>query len=206
MAKTDRRVEKTKQNIKAAFFELLKRKSEDKITVQEICDLANCSRNTFYMHFLYKENLYETIMDECIASILEGFKPLGRIDSPQDFYLIDEYAAHFMQGIIQNEDVLKIVIQADTNHLFDRKLAEHLFLTLQKSTADAGYNNAGSAQYRLICRYTAFGFVEFSFYWLKHQELSIEEVKSVLHDILESSMISGLKYGHDNRQRRIDGR
>ncbi len=196
MRRTDRRAEKTRASIKEAFFELLKNKPEDSISVKEICDLANCSRNTFYVHFLYKENLYKTILDECIASILHGFKPLGKIASRDDLYLIDEYVNSFMNGIIENEEVLRIIIGSDTNHVFNRRLSERIFDTLQQSTRDAGYNNADSAQYTLMCRYTAFGFVEFSFYWLEHKRIDVSEVKSVLHDILESAMINGLKYGH----------
>jgi len=196
MAKVDRRVEKTKNNIKSAYFELLKTKPADKITVQEICDLANCSRNTFYMHYLYKENLYESTLNECVDSVLDSFKPHGKIRSQKDLYLVDEYVSQFLNGIEKNEDTLKVIIHSDTRYQFSRKLSEAIFETLQQSTKTAGYNNAESFQYKLMCRYTAFGFVEFSFYWLEHKELELSELKSVLHDIIESAMINGYKYGH----------
>lgn len=196
MSKPDRRVEKTKLNIRTAFFELMKKKPVDKITVQEICDLANCSRNTFYMHFLYKENLYESILNECVLSILDGFKPLGKIHSPEELYLVDNYVDQFLNGIANNAEVLRIIIRSDPGHVFSRKLGNAIADTLQQSTKAAGYNNADSIEYRLMCRYTAFGFVEYSFYWLENPEIDLETLKELLHDIIESAMINGYKYGH----------
>ncbi len=51
----DKRIEKTKRAIKNAFMELRAKKSLEKITVKELCDLAYINKSTFYSHY---EDMY----------------------------------------------------------------------------------------------------------------------------------------------------
>ena len=48
---TDRRVLRTKKNIRQAFLHLLSEKSLSQITVKELSDLADINRKTFYMYY-----------------------------------------------------------------------------------------------------------------------------------------------------------
>lgn len=69
MPKTDLRVVKTQRIIQNAFFELLSEKELSKITIAEICRIAQVNRKTFYRH-------YESIGDlinEFENTILGGF-------------------------------------------------------------------------------------------------------------------------------------
>lgn len=52
----DRRVKRTKHNIYSAFFQLLKTKSMDEISITELSALADIDRRTFYKH-------YDTVID-----------------------------------------------------------------------------------------------------------------------------------------------
>ena len=47
----DRRVRKTKTAIKNAFIQLLEEKDLEKITIQNITQLADVNRGTFYLHY-----------------------------------------------------------------------------------------------------------------------------------------------------------
>ena len=55
----DRRQRKSEQAIFRAFTELLKKESYPRITVQQIIDLADVGRTTFYAHFETKDALLE---------------------------------------------------------------------------------------------------------------------------------------------------
>ncbi|EHI75234.1 TetR family transcriptional regulator [Streptococcus criceti] len=49
--KKDLRFEKTEKNLQEAFLHLLQAKDLTKISVKEICQLAQVSRNAFYQHY-----------------------------------------------------------------------------------------------------------------------------------------------------------
>ena len=48
---TDRRVNRTKRQIKKALINLLSKKALSRITVSEITELADIGRGTFYTHY-----------------------------------------------------------------------------------------------------------------------------------------------------------
>lgn len=61
--------EKTGRTIEVAFLTLLCDKPIEKITVREIADEAQISRNTFYTHFTSVYDLHEQVMVGVITSI-----------------------------------------------------------------------------------------------------------------------------------------
>jgi AcrR family transcriptional regulator len=68
----DRRILKTQEAIKKAFFELMAEKDFKDITVHLISERANVNRGTFYLHYLDKFDL----LDKCIE---EQFDELLRV-------------------------------------------------------------------------------------------------------------------------------
>ena len=60
----DRRVKKSRAAIYQAFITLLNQKSYECLTVQEIIDLADVGRSTFYAHFETKEALLEEMCQD----------------------------------------------------------------------------------------------------------------------------------------------
>ena len=67
--KTDARVRYTKMRIREAFFQSLRQKPLNRITVREICDLAEINRATFYTHYSDPYDLMEHLEEECIREI-----------------------------------------------------------------------------------------------------------------------------------------
>lgn len=55
--KTDRRIQRTRQSLRAALLELIKQKGYDAISIEEITERANVGRATFYLHYKDKEDL-----------------------------------------------------------------------------------------------------------------------------------------------------
>lgn len=62
--KQDLRVVKTKTLIKNSFLELIEEKGYSKVSVTDIVDKAMINRNTFYLHYLDKEDLINEMITE----------------------------------------------------------------------------------------------------------------------------------------------
>lgn len=64
----DRRTRYTKQQIHQAFFELLRQKGFARTTVTGICNKAQISRGTFYLHYVDKYQLLDEVIDEALVA------------------------------------------------------------------------------------------------------------------------------------------
>lgn len=78
----DLRIQKTKNNIFNAYIELREKKPIEKITVKELTDNAQISKQTFYLHYKDIYDLTEQIEQEFIQDILKDISyPENILDS-----------------------------------------------------------------------------------------------------------------------------
>ena len=68
---TDRRTKYTKSVIRQALFDLLKEKPLNKITVTDICKMADINRSTFYSYYEDVYALLTQIKNELIENIVQ---------------------------------------------------------------------------------------------------------------------------------------
>ncbi|WP_278557464.1 TetR/AcrR family transcriptional regulator [Limosilactobacillus vaginalis] len=68
----DKRVEKTKNEIRKALFQLLETKGLNSITVTELCRIANINRRTFYIHYGNVEDVMDEYQDELYLIITKA--------------------------------------------------------------------------------------------------------------------------------------
>lgn len=69
--KQDRRSQRTIRLINAAMMELLSEKHYEAITVQDILDQADVGRSTFYTHYFDKEDVFESVASQMLASFTQ---------------------------------------------------------------------------------------------------------------------------------------
>ena len=79
MAKRDRRIQRTREQLQKAMFELISERHYDAITVQDLVDRANVGRTTFYLHFDHKDDLFLS----CHDAIINDFQLFQSLD-PDD--------------------------------------------------------------------------------------------------------------------------
>jgi AcrR family transcriptional regulator len=70
-SRPDRRIFRTQNRLKEALLQLMGRRNYDEITVDEIVDLAEIGRSTFYSHFSSKEDLLFAGFDRWVLSLGE---------------------------------------------------------------------------------------------------------------------------------------
>ena len=73
--KQDRRVERTKRDLKESLFILMEEKGNiNSITVSDIAEKANYNRATFYGHYSDKESILNEITIEAIIGFIEAIR------------------------------------------------------------------------------------------------------------------------------------
>lgn len=82
----DRRTRYTKDAIHRAFFELLREKGFDRVTVTDLCKRSDINRGTFYLHYEDKYALLDEVIDEALDAgpILDGTQPASMCQRPPE--------------------------------------------------------------------------------------------------------------------------
>ena len=122
--KTDRRIQRTRQALRTALFELLKKKGYDTISIEEITQHANVGRATFYLHYKDKEDL---LLEQFSEMINEKIQLISEI--PFSDWLPDQKKAKSRSKQNQTLAPLQIVFQ----HIFDH--AEFYYLLLKSENS-----------------------------------------------------------------------
>ena len=145
----DRRIKKTKNNIKKTLIELLKEKSINHISVTELTELADISRKTFYLHYnsIYEakediDNDLITKLNEILSSVVKDAHKFNSHDLYAFFKQVDlvtrghdELIAYFMSNTAHSTLYIKVkqilkntflewVNQTATNSVSNDYLAE----------------------------------------------------------------------------------
>ena len=101
--KVDRRVRKTKAQLRAGLARLMQKKSIKEITVKELVDEVDINRSTFYLHYsdIYQmlESIETELMDE-IAQVIEEH-PLDLVQNGSSYPMIE----HIFTILDNNKDI-----------------------------------------------------------------------------------------------------
>ncbi|MBR2716681.1 MAG: TetR/AcrR family transcriptional regulator [Oscillospiraceae bacterium] len=80
MKKTDARVRYTRRVLKESFLTLLRDKPVNRITVKEVCELAELNRATFYAHYGDCFALMESIEQELLEAFGQSLRLIDSFD------------------------------------------------------------------------------------------------------------------------------
>ena len=82
--KTDRRIRKTKAQLRAGLAKLMQEKSIKEITVKELVEEVDINRSTFYLHYTDIFNMLSTIEEELLEEIRQTIQnhPVSPLTNP----------------------------------------------------------------------------------------------------------------------------
>ena len=120
MSKVDRRVQRTRELLKKSLIELIRERSYDAITIQDIVDRANVGRTTSYLHYNSKDELFVGCHEAIVREFHIGLPhPLSREEllSPEapaglkSAYSHLEEARLMLYSVFQSRDSLLLLRQ-----------------------------------------------------------------------------------------------
>ncbi|MWV55403.1 MULTISPECIES: TetR/AcrR family transcriptional regulator [Streptococcus] len=181
--KQDLRFQKTELALQKAFLDLLQTKDIAKISVKEICTVAQVSRNAFYQHYETKEHLYDSMLKEILLSIEEACKPLAK-----DLASISTAERRlFLDNILRAvEDHRFVIYQLLTSEpaAFSAAFQEMLL-----SANLQGSKEVIAPPHNSYIHVFSGGVSAFVSYWLLETSFSLEEAQERLFAILGQMML-----------------
>ena len=139
--KEDRRVRYTKQIIKESFLNLLKKNSFTKITVTELCRLAEINRGTFYLHYYDMDDVLDDVLNDMLSDTSGVVDHVfsGECQNPNCSYpFCDKIHSNDMFRPLLLDDTISAKIidkMADHKENFITWLMSHSILTFEEAEA-----------------------------------------------------------------------
>lgn len=156
--KTDGRVRYTKMVIKDSLLRLLAEKPIQKITVTEICELAEINRATFYTHYRDVFDLLEQVEDDLFAEL--SATVISEESDP------DRMTREILRIIERNIDLCRILFSENGDKMFLRRIIDSA-----RETSIAGwhrqYPQATPHQLDLLYTFIASGSVAMIEQWVR---------------------------------------
>ena len=118
----DRRVKYTKQIIKETLLQLLEEKDINKITVSEICKIADINRATFYRYYIDVYDLLEKIEDDFTKKIKKSSSEIL-----EENYDIQTYTKTILKICYEDKKLMKILFNTNNNIYFLNEVLEDTY-------------------------------------------------------------------------------
>ena len=118
--KMDRRVRKTRAQLRAGLARLMQQKNIKEITVKELVDEIDINRSTFYLHYTDIYQMLQSIEDELMEDILEAIK-----EHPLDPGMKEEgysFAIQLFRILAANKDICAALMGPNGDMAFVEKI------------------------------------------------------------------------------------
>ncbi len=179
---TDLRILKTQERLQNALLELLETRELKEITVKEICEKAGISRNAFYQHYGYKEDLYDQMVARATEGIRDALMPIVQDASAVREETIVSYAEHIVKGISEVRELIYVMLKGDDGK-FLRQLTDLIF-GQNLTNALSFFDMKDSEELRLYYEFQSAGMAAFIIKWILDEGLSEEKAAELLAGIL----------------------
>lgn len=188
--KVDRRVKYTKQALKDSLIDALGVKPIEKVTVKELCEMADVNRGTFYSHYSDQYDLYDELIYDLIDRALKVTGPL--MEPNQRIHDQLKAAVDVFKFVRANADLIRILLENFNIFGSDRyddmfnKMVHKVYLDdIKRQVPDERYVD-------MVYQFVIAANVTMIKYWLNTGMKESEEEMAVLAMKLTIKGISGL--------------
>ncbi len=144
----DARIIKSKKKIFDAFVELRRKKELRKITVKELCRIAQINKSTFYAHYEDVFDLSDNVENALVAEALSKINNLDNIISDSC-----EFTRQIFKVLSMQDEKLRIVFSGTQQPNFVDKLSK----LLKEIIFNKYPEFEGDQRFSVLLDYTIFG-------------------------------------------------
>jgi AcrR family transcriptional regulator len=131
--KKDLRVVKTKNNLQETLVQLLTEKSLDKISISELCKVANINRGTFYLHYKDIPGLFDELFDEVTEDLKKAYYEPFLLTANRIHKLTPNMVRIF-HHVLKYPTFYKVVFDRKTPMMYFYRLYEVIYDYIQETS------------------------------------------------------------------------
>lgn len=193
----DRRVRKSKRAIKQAFIQLLKENNHDRITIQQISDLADVNRGTFYLNYEDKYALLDEMENEQIEKI-KGFVDIRKMDlsTKTSDRFIEDFANKIIKNVIthieHNMEFYQVILNLERKSQIEEQLADIVRSNIKHLIGNK--DNVFGIPENYYLSYVVGSMMSMIKYWVSDENrVSVEELVNYVSTIASTGPLSIMK-------------
>lgn len=187
MRKEDQRIKVTKLLIKEALSKLLKEKSFDKISIKELCDLADINRGTFYTHYKDLDDLQAKIYNEFLESFQSTFIPSIK-NANTNTLTTEEMIYSILSFIKTNKDICVIMLHGDKHFTFLESLND-IGKNIVESVYPTLFHVSAPKDLDIFYSYVSGGAIKIILEWIERDcDIDVNELSSKLNLLIKSTI------------------
>lgn len=193
----DRRVRKSKRAIKQAFIQLLKENNLDRITIQQISDLADVNRGTFYLNYEDKYALLDEMENEQIEKI-KGFVDIRKMDlsTKTSDRFIEDFANKIIKNVIthieHNIEFYQVILNLERKSQIEEQLADIVRSNIKHLIGNK--DNVFGIPENYYLSYVVGSMMSMIKYWVSDENrVSVDELVNYVSTIASTGPLSIMK-------------
>lgn len=184
MRAPDLRVQRTRKAIDDAFWELMRKKDFEEITINDIAELACINRVTFYHHYVDKYHWLETMIEKFFA---EFDSMIHKIISFENDRSVKDGFRQSICFLNEHYTLLAILLHNRGTNFFQQRYKEMLLEIMKK---DPHYHFPDAITADFWMNYMASAYVGAYEWWIKNERpISADELAENLYFAFERTLV-----------------
>jgi len=181
--KESRKTRYTRRVIRESLIELMEKQPITRISIKEICALADVSRPTFYAHYDDQYDLLQSIEDETYAFFEEAVfvtktKKLNKRE-------MASLVVDVLRYIERNSNSIQVLLSENGDPAFQHKMFQRFTEYIQHAMKNFSEKEAVPAKAAYYSVFTANGILALVQYWLKNKmALPTQELAAVIVELV----------------------
>jgi AcrR family transcriptional regulator len=192
MAKTDRRVERTREQLQRALMDLIAERGYDLITIQDIVDRANLGRTTFYLHYNSKDELFMSCHEAIISKFQLGLlHPLTR-DELLSLQIPPQMTFAY-RHLEEGRALLYPIFQGKDSQLILRQIRDRSAREIEANLRAIFVEADSSIPFEMLANYLVGAQIAMMQWWLeKRRPYSAESLAQMFHRLQRAAICSAM--------------
>ncbi|WP_454968864.1 TetR/AcrR family transcriptional regulator C-terminal domain-containing protein [Gemella sanguinis] len=189
---------KTQKKFEDSLLQLMKLKKFETITVNDITELADVNRSTFYRHYLDKYELLEKIEDNILSEVINFHStfisrlPNFKIDNSfkiEDYISVDN---NFFNVFEKHLETMAILMGGNGSITFQNKLNSTMLSIFEKTFSITSLELT-KIERDLLYNFQSSSFISILCYWTEHPQLTVQELFSFYSKIISNGIVNFVK-------------